>query len=303
MYKTNQQAPNLIRTSRFSSEFIRKHLDFINTPLKLDVHPNANIAICDWSPQEVASGRRIVQLLVAGRSPTHFQIDVRIVPPNSIPTSDKHPLISCVRWHEKDSYVVTSVDILLVLESLVGEPFSNEEKSRVRRNLQFLKPATVTRGDGGRLFNSLMSMENPRPRNIEKDLKVFKWTDLFVAINRVLSKYSANPHSFVNTSNANEYAGASKVCYLEHPLTMHRYPLSDPTISSIEGSGACWRPSPKYIKYTPQLPNSSPRLSQPLPGGYPKLRSSNYWESNQPSCRNARQSMERNSSTPQPQVC
>ncbi|QFZ29365.1 hypothetical protein EJF18_50603 [Clavispora lusitaniae] len=39
-----------------------------------------------------------------------------------------------------------------------------------------------------------MAMENPRPRNIEKDLKVFKWADLFVAVSKVLSKYSPNPN-------------------------------------------------------------------------------------------------------------
>lgn len=151
----------------------------------------------NWCKEEEQEERRLVRLSVHRESYATFKILAEPVSPFSYSSSDDSLVISCIKWKEKDICVVTSVDVILVLEFLVGEHFSIEEKSRVRRNLQFLKPYTVTKSsnESRRLFSSLMSMENPRPRNIEKGLKVFEWSDLFVAVNRVLSKYSANPEN------------------------------------------------------------------------------------------------------------
>lgn len=151
----------------------------------------------NWCKEEQDEERRLVRLIVQRESYATFRILTEPVSPFSYSPNDSSLVISCVSWKEKGLCVVTSVDVILVLEYLVGEHFSIEEKSRVRRNLQFLKPYTVTKSsnESRRLFSSLMSMENPRPRNIEKGLKVFEWSDLFVAVNRVLSKYSANPEN------------------------------------------------------------------------------------------------------------
>lgn len=260
------EGADLIRTSRLSSDFIRKHLDIINTPIRLDVDPCANDMISGWTPEEVACGRRLVLLVVSREAHAHIRIQARPVPPNSVPPHDKHLIISCIRWAEKDSYVVTSVDVLLVLEYLVGELFSIEEKSRIRRNLQFLKPCTVTRGDNSRLFNLLMSMENPRPRNIEKDLKVFKWTDLFVAVKKVLSKYSTNPHVIAGSNFELEFPNMkTQLGAVEHQLPLHQYPLSYPTLSLRGSNGAIrteFTPSWSYAK----LPRVAPGPSTGVPG-------------------------------------
>lgn len=189
--------PNLIRTSTLPSEFIRQHLDIVNTPIHLNVGHEVTDMQLKWCKEEQNEERRLVRLIVQRDSYATFKILAEPVSPYSYSTSDDSLVISCIYWKEKDICVVTSVDVILVLEYLVGEHFSIEEKSRVRRNLQFLKPYTVTKSsnESRRLFSSLMSMENPRPRNIEKGLKVFEWSDLFVAVNRVLSKYSANPEN------------------------------------------------------------------------------------------------------------
>lgn len=193
----SQPELNLLRTSTLLSEYIRKHLDFINTPIQLHVSPSVDQMTCGWTDQEISVGRRLVQLNVARESYANFHIDSEAISPGSYTSGDGRLVISCIRWEEKSRFVVTSVDAILVLECLVGEQFSIEEKSRIRRNLQFLKPWTITRSnnESKRIFNSLMAMENPRPRNIEKDLKVFEWGELFVAVRKVLSKYSANPHT------------------------------------------------------------------------------------------------------------
>ncbi|KAM9895505.1 hypothetical protein OXX79_008042, partial [Metschnikowia pulcherrima] len=185
--------PTLIRTSRLSPEYIRKNLDTINVPIRLNTDESFERVEENWSAQELEHERRLVSLKVTRENFTTFNIKFETVAPDCVDKNSKDLVISCIRWAEKDFMVVTSVDILLVLESLVGEPFPVEEKSRIRRNLQFLKPSTVARSTSGRLFNSLMAMENPRPRNIEKDVKVFKWSNFFDALNKVLSKYSANP--------------------------------------------------------------------------------------------------------------
>ncbi|QWU90268.1 hypothetical protein CA3LBN_004629 [Candidozyma haemuli] len=192
------------------------HLDIVNTPISLDVGSEVTQMQSNWCKEEEQEERRLVRLSVHRESYATFKISAEPVSPFSYSSSDDSLVISCIKWKEKDICVVTSVDVILVLEFLVGEHFSIEEKSRVRRNLQFLKPYTVTKSsnESRRLFSSLMSMENPRPRNIEKGLKVFEWSDLFVAVNRVLSKYSANPENTnaqnLTTTNVTNKLGFSR---------------------------------------------------------------------------------------------
>lgn len=190
-----ESLPTLIRTSTLPSEFIRQHLDIVNTPIHIDVSPEVSKMQQNWLIEEDEEERRLVRLIVDREGHATFKILAEALSPRSYSSSDSSLVISCIKWREKNTFVVTSVDVILVLEYLVGEHFPIEEKSRIRRNLQFLKPYTVTKSskESSRLFSTLMSMENPRPRNIEKGLKVFEWTDLFVAVNRVLSKYSATP--------------------------------------------------------------------------------------------------------------
>lgn len=191
----SQPELNLLRTSTLLSDYIRKHLEFINAPIQLNVSPSVNQVMCGWNEEEVKVGRRLVHLNVARESYAKFQIEAEPISPESYTSGDGRLVVSCISWEEKGRKVVTSVDLILVLEFIVGELFSIEEKSRIRRNLQFLKPWTITRSgsESKRIFNSIMAMDNPRPRNIEKDLKVFDWSELFVAVEKVLSKYSANP--------------------------------------------------------------------------------------------------------------
>lgn len=189
--------PILVRTSTLTPDYIKSNLGIVNRPVLLHVSEEVEKVVKLWSPTELDQERKLVELLIVRDGYSDFQILARA--PSASPSlpNDGRVVISCVRWEEKGITVVTSVDIISLLEKLVGSSFSTEEKSRIRRNLQFLKPYTITRSspESRRLFNLLMAMENPRPRNIEKDLKVFKWDDLFVAAQRVLSKYCANPNA------------------------------------------------------------------------------------------------------------
>lgn len=185
----------LVRNSRLSSEYIKDNLDAINMPVKVELDPSFEDMPKDWSEKEIRHERRLVQLTIHREGRNLFRIKSEAIPPDYGVLEKNVLVISCIRWDEKNAYVLTSVDLLHVLENLVGETFSTQEKSRIRRNLQFLRPVTVNRTSSARLFNSVMAMENPRPRNIEKDLKVFRWLSLYVALTKVLSKYSVNPAS------------------------------------------------------------------------------------------------------------
>lgn len=113
-----------------------------------------------------------------------------------------HPQsVSCIWWAEKKEAYVTSVDTILLLEGLVGARFTVEEKNRIRRNLEGFKPDTVSKAkpDTEEFFKVIMGFPNPKPRNIEKDVKVFPWKVLSVALQKIIGKYSA---SYASTASA-----------------------------------------------------------------------------------------------------
>jgi hypothetical protein len=74
---------------------------------------------------------------------------------------------------------------------LVGVRFSVEEKNRIRRNLEGFRPITVSKNKQGAedFFKLVMSFPNPKPRNIEKDVKVFPWKIFGTALKKIIGKY------------------------------------------------------------------------------------------------------------------
>ncbi|ORX94793.1 hypothetical protein K493DRAFT_181331, partial [Basidiobolus meristosporus CBS 931.73] len=113
---------------------------------------------------------------------------------NAVSPSDRAPnsiCVSCIYWEEKDDYYITSVDCIYLLESLIAVRFSVEEKNRIRRNLEGFRPITVSKckADSTEFFKLIMSFPNPKPRNIEKDVKVFPWKVLPSALRKIIGKY------------------------------------------------------------------------------------------------------------------
>ncbi|KAI9291145.1 hypothetical protein K502DRAFT_297398, partial [Neoconidiobolus thromboides FSU 785] len=111
-----------------------------------------------------------------------------------ISPSQKEPntcIISCIYWEEKEQYLVTSVDCILLLETLIAVRFTVEEKNRIRRNLEGFRPLTISKckPETSEFFKLIMSFPNPKPRNIEKDVKVFPWKILPFALKKIISKY------------------------------------------------------------------------------------------------------------------
>jgi hypothetical protein len=142
----------------------------------------------DWSQEEIDAKRRLVQF---ERSQHGSTISTTFAPitPEARPT--RSICVSCIWWEEKDEYYITSVDTIYLLEQLVNVRFTVEEKNRIRRNLEGFRPLTVSKAkaDSEEFFKVIMGFPAPKPRNIEKDVKVFAWKILAHALKKIISKY------------------------------------------------------------------------------------------------------------------
>lgn len=154
----------------------------------LKLRGNLNSMTENWTPEEWAAKRRLVEFF---RSRDGCTVNAQFAP---VKPEDRQPnsiTISCIWWEERQECFATSVDTIALLEQLVDNRFTVEEKNRIRRNLEGFKPLTVAKGkaDSEEFFKVIMGFPNPKPRNIEKDVKVFEWKVLAGALKKIMSKY------------------------------------------------------------------------------------------------------------------
>nr|POE94664.1 hypothetical protein CFP56_16901 [Quercus suber] len=141
-----------------------------NAKASLKIEGDLNSMSDKWTATELNARRRLVQFrrVQTGSviSATFEPVTLESRLPNSI-------CVSCIYWAEKKACYVTSVDTISLLESLVAVRFTVEEKNRIRRNLEGFRPATVSKAkpDSEDFFKLIMGFPNPKPRNIEKDVK------------------------------------------------------------------------------------------------------------------------------------
>lgn len=198
----------------------------------------------NWTPEEWANRRRIVRFTKTQHGST-LTTKFRPVGPNEKPANTT--CISCIWWEEKGEHFVTSVDTIYLLEQLVAAPsrFTVEEKNRIRRNLEGFRPLTVskTKADSEEFFKVIMGFPHPKPRNIEKDVKVFRWKLLEPALKKIISKYSASPATMVPSS------------HMLAPTPYHALPTPPLTASAVapEAPGA----------YAVQAPSHHDSLASP----------------------------------------
>ncbi|KAI8339496.1 hypothetical protein BC941DRAFT_420646 [Chlamydoabsidia padenii] len=160
---------------------------------ELIIEGNLNTMTLNWTDEETQTDRRLVRFWRRQQDNQiicHFEA----IPPTRRTNTSQEIIISCIFWQDKQDHFITSVDIIYLLESLIGVYFTTEEKNRVRRNLENLRPLTVSRQnpDSIDFFNVIMAFDPPKPRNIEKNLKVFAWSSLATALKKIISKYSAS---------------------------------------------------------------------------------------------------------------
>ncbi|ODH15727.1 hypothetical protein ACO22_06408 [Paracoccidioides brasiliensis] len=152
----------------------------------------------NWTSEENSSKRRLVHFTRRQNGSTIHADFKPVAPSDRVPNSI---CISCIYWEGKKECYVTSVDTIYLLESLVGVRFTVEEKNRIRRNLEGFRPLTVSKAkpESEDFFKVIMGFPNPKPRNIEKDVKVFPWKILSHALKKIIGKYSA---SYSSTAGA-----------------------------------------------------------------------------------------------------
>ncbi|KAI8647128.1 hypothetical protein BD408DRAFT_358767 [Parasitella parasitica] len=154
----------------------------------------------NWAADEWEHRRRLVQFW---REQNGNEIRCTFDPVaqgERITTNSGHIVVSCIYWAERNDCFITSVDCIHLLESLMDIRFSVEEKNRVRRNLEGFRPLTVSKckAESADFFKLIMGFPNPKPRNIEKDVKVFPWKTLPYALKKIVTKYTASSYNSKN---------------------------------------------------------------------------------------------------------
>ncbi|KAL9103049.1 MAG: hypothetical protein Q9163_001879 [Psora crenata] len=223
----------------------------------LEIHGDLNSMTEGWTPTERSTKRRLVQF---SRSQAKTTIEATFAPVAPDERQPHNICISCIWWEERQECFATSVDTIQLLEQLVALRFTVEEKNRIRRNLEGFHPETVSKGkaDSGEFFKLIMGFPNPKPRNIEKDVKVFPWKILGHALKKIISKYSASYSSIAGT--------------LQRP----RNPLCYQSWSgSYDGPG--YRPSSDHTGSPPYIPILKSQTSHyseiPTTSGLPSIPS------------------------------
>ncbi|KAI5118068.1 hypothetical protein M0805_006331 [Coniferiporia weirii] len=196
----------LVRTTNAPAEALDDGIETHTAVLEWVVgggalHPNSLDK--RWSALELEMGRRLIRFK-REQANNKLLVSCEVISQEAYDEDDI--VISCVYRQETSNCWFTSVDVIYLLERLVGSPFSVEEKNRIRRNLEGLKPTTVSKHKPGyeTFFQRIMDFPPPRPRNIEKDVKVFPWSVLCQALDKIISKYS------VISSEASEASSSQK---------------------------------------------------------------------------------------------
>ena len=195
---TAMTQPKLVRTSEKCLDQIRSHLPKAN----LIIDGDLKRMVDNWTAGEWEEKRRLVRFSHSQNGPTvttNFEVVTRS---SCLPDT---VCISCIWWEEEEGCYVTSVDILKLLCSLLGvenNKFTVDEQNRIRRNVEGFEPRTVKkRGTAEqeeenptpehveRFFVMVMKFEDPKPRNIAKNVKVFEWKCLASSLEKVFGKY------------------------------------------------------------------------------------------------------------------
>ena len=189
---------------------------YAQTPILDLVTPLGDICH-GWTQAEIQAGRRLVRF---GKVQDGRRLIVSCEPISQEEYCEQDSVISCIYQEETDTCFVTSVDVIYLLERLTNSEFPVEEKNRIRRNLEGLRPTTVSKHKVGygEFFQRIMEFPDPKPRNIEKDLKVFKWNLLGQALEKILSKYVG----LVFSSSLYKLNGKSQYMRQSHQILFHQ---------------------------------------------------------------------------------
>lgn len=180
--------PSLVRSSQMPASGNNSWYDRLKAEI---VFQNDLLSMTKaWTAEEWANKRRLVKVWRRQHESQIFMA-FRPVSFEEYPLQKDSVIVSCIFRDDRNSCFITSVDIIYLLEAVIGQRFTIEEKNRIRRNLEGFRPQTCSKTKPGseEFFRTVMAFGEPKPRNIEKDLKVFQWDILPAAVKKIISKY------------------------------------------------------------------------------------------------------------------
>lgn len=200
---------------------------FVPYKANLHVRGDLNTMVQHWTREEWQQQRRLVRFWRQQTTgPEDVECTFAPISQSEHPEQASMIVVSCIYWRELDDYYITSVDCLYLLECLLAVRFTVEEKNRIRRNLEEFKPLTVSRSkvESEPFFRLVMGFPNPRPRNIEKDVKVFPWKSLGQALKKIIGRYTA---SYSSTASVNFTALAYTNTTMSGSSSSYNDPVAD----------------------------------------------------------------------------
>ena len=164
------------------------HSEPEGSPLNLEFTGAIQTACENWTDEELEVGRRLAKFATV-REGSHFILSCELIHQEAYNPEDV--VISCIYYKRTEEYYVTSVDILYLFENVADEALGTSEKTRLRRNIQSFLPTRVEKADReyGELYTQIMKFAPPKPRTIEKKIKVFRWVLLKDILSKIASKY------------------------------------------------------------------------------------------------------------------
>ena len=173
------------------------------SPLNLGFTSALQTLCENWSEEELEIGRRLAKFTTV-REGNSFILSCEVIRQEAYDPEDV--VISCIYYERTDEYYVTSVDILYLFENVADEALGTSEKTRLRRNIQSFLPTRVEKTDReyGELYTQIMKFPPPKPRTIEKKIKVFRWVLLEDILSKIASKYVSSMSAYLNPSGATD---------------------------------------------------------------------------------------------------
>ncbi|KAJ3369992.1 hypothetical protein GGF31_004843 [Allomyces arbusculus] len=189
--------------------------DRINLHWRVEFAQDFSTVTRHWTAREKTHLKRRLVTLHVARDPVRGKISVSytLTAPQNV--DPRAITVSCIYWARANAYFLTSVDFIYAMENILAAPFSVEEKNRIRRNMETFRPITVAKGraESADFFRTIMQFGDPKPRKIEKDVKVFRWDIFPDAIRKIVEKWNSR-NTLVYTLSADDHQ------HLEH-LRMH----------------------------------------------------------------------------------
>jgi hypothetical protein len=171
-------------------------IDFDGTALgkaNLQFISSVNDMTENWGDQELKEGRRLVQFWRKQEGNTVVIQHKAVLQEEYV---EGNLVISCLWWPERKEHFFTSVDAITLAEFLLETSFTVPAKNRARRNIAVLNPITLPKVKNDRartvnekMFVKVMGYPPPKPRTIEKNIKVYRWRDLTSCLEKIIQKY------------------------------------------------------------------------------------------------------------------